>query len=153
MLDHFNRAMRHFFISLFLIACVVASTGAAAKTLPSSLTPSVRDVNDSDTDNSPVYKAVEQMPRFPGGEGALMTYIARNIRYPNENAEGSVIVQFVVTKIGSIGKVKVVRSGGPELDREAIRVIKTLPKFIPGIRKGEPVNVWYTLPITFKIQK
>jgi len=113
----------------------------------------VRDVNDSDTDNSPVYKAVEQMPRFPGGEGALMTYIARNIRYPNENAEGSVIVQFVVTKIGSIGKVKVVRSGGPELDREAIRVIKTLPKFIPGIRKGEPVNVWYTLPITFKIQK
>ena len=92
------------------------------------------------------------MPQFPGGEWALMDYIARNVRCPNENTDGRVIVQFVVTKTGAIGKVKVVRSGGSELDREALRVVKTLPSFVPGEWHGQPVDVWYTLPIKFKSQ-
>ena len=103
-----------------------------------------------------IFKAVEQMPQFPGGEGALMSYISSHIRYPaaaQENGvQGRVVVQFVVTKTGSIGEVKVVRSKDPDLDREAVRVVKTLPKFIPGKMNGQAVSVWYTLPVNFKLQ-
>lgn len=103
-----------------------------------------------------IFRAVEQMPTFPGGEGALLAYISSHIRYPaaaQENGiQGRVTVQFVVTKTGSIGEVKVVRSKDPDLDREAIRVVKTLPKFNPGRMNGQPVSVWYTLPINFKLQ-
>ena len=66
--------------------------------------------------------------------------------------QGRVIVQFVVTKTGAIGNVKVVRSVDRDLDNEAIRVCKKLPNFIPGKQNGQPVNVWYTLPVTFKLQ-
>lgn len=67
------------------------------------------------------------------------------------NIQGRVVVQFVVTKTGTIGEVKVIRGKDPDLDKEAIRVVKSLPKFIPGKMNGEVVNVWYTLPINFKI--
>ncbi len=135
-----------------MTACVAASTGAAAEAMPSASTLSTREVDDPDADNSTMFVEIEQMPQFRGGDAALMEYIARNVRCPNENTEGRVIVQFVVTKTGSIGKVKVVRSGGPELDREALRVVKTLPSFVPGKFHGHPVDVWYTLPIKFKKQ-
>ncbi|MDE6317852.1 MAG: energy transducer TonB, partial [Muribaculaceae bacterium] len=68
------------------------------------------------------------------------------------NVQGRVVVQFVVTKDGSIGEVKVARGKDPDLDKEAVRVVKTLPKFIPGKMNGQAVNVWYTLPINFKLQ-
>ncbi len=103
-----------------------------------------------------VFRAVEQMPQFPGGEAELMKYISKNIKYPTmameNNIQGRVVVQFVVTKNGSIGEVKVIRSKDPDLDKEAVRVVKTLPKFIPGKMNGQAVNVWYTLPIMFKLQ-
>lgn len=103
-----------------------------------------------------VFTAVEQMPQFPGGEGELMKYISNNIKYPTmameNNIQGRVVVQFVVTKTGKIGEVKVVRSKDPDLDKEAVRVVKSLPNFIPGKMNGQAVNVWYTLPITFKLQ-
>ncbi len=103
-----------------------------------------------------VFTAVEQMPQFPGGEAALMKYLNQNIQYPTiamENGvQGRVIVQFVVTKNGSVGEVKVIRSVDRDLDKEAIRVCKSLPKFIPGKMNGQSVNVWYTLPVTFKLQ-
>ena len=96
------------------------------------------------------------MPRFPGGEAALMKYLESHINYPPEaaknNVQGHVIVQFVVKKDGSIGEVKVVRSLEKDLDKEAIRVIKSLPKFTPGRQDGKAVNVWYTLPVTFKLK-
>lgn len=153
MLDHFNCAMKHFFVSLFLVACVVVSTGAAAKTLPSSLTPSVRDVNESDTDT--IFAIFENTPQFPGGEVALMSFISDNLVYPANAAEngieGRVVVQFVVTKTGSIGQVEIVRSADPELDREAVRVVKLLPRFKPATILGEPVDVSLTLPINFGI--
>lgn len=102
-----------------------------------------------------VYTAVEQMPQFPGGEGEVMKYISTHIKYPSmameNNIQGRVVVQFVVTKTGTIGEVKVIRGKDPDLDKEAIRVVKSLPKFIPGKMNGEVVNVWYTLPINFKI--
>ena len=102
------------------------------------------------------FEAVEQMPQFPGGEAELMKYISNNIKYPTmameNNIQGRVVVQFVVTKSGKIGEVKVVRSKDPDLDKEAVRVVKSLPNFIPGKMNGQAVNVWYTLPITFKLQ-
>lgn len=103
-----------------------------------------------------VFTAVEQMPQFPGGEAALMKYLNDNINYPQvamENGvQGRVIVQFVVTKNGTIGEVKIIRSVDRDLDKEAVRLCKSLPKFIPGKMNGQAVNVWYTLPITFKLQ-
>ena len=118
-----------------------------------------------------VFTAVEQMPQFPGGDAELMRYISSNIKYPTmameNNIQGRVVVQFVVTKSGKIGEVKVVRSKDPDLDKEAVRVVKSLPNFldkeavrvvkslpnfIPGKMNGQAVNVWYTLPITFKLQ-
>ena len=111
----------------------------------------------SDNKEVPVYSAVEQMPEFPGGEEELMKYISRNIKYPTmameNNIQGRVVVQFVVTKTGKIGEVKVVRSKDPDLDKEAVRVVKSLPNFIPGKMNGQAVNVWYTLPITFNIEE
>ncbi len=103
-----------------------------------------------------VFRAVEQMPRFPGGEAELMKYLSTHINYPTmameNNVQGRVVVQFVVTKTGKIGEVKVVRSVDRDLDKEAVRVCKTLPDFIPGKMNGQPVNVWYTLPVSFKLQ-
>ena len=103
-----------------------------------------------------IFRAVEQMPMFPGGDAALMKYLSSHIQYPTmameNNIQGRVIVQFVVTKTGKIGEVKVVRSVDPDLDAEAVRVCKSLPDFIPGKMNGQAVNVWYTLPVTFKLQ-
>ena len=103
-----------------------------------------------------VFTAVEQMPQFPGGEAALMQYIQKNLKYPpvamENNIQGRVVVQFVVTKSGKIGEVKIARGKDPDLDKEAVRVVKSLPDFIPGKMNGQAVNVWYTLPITFKLQ-
>lgn len=103
-----------------------------------------------------IFTAVEEMPQFPGGEAALLSWIADNLVYPAEaagnNIQGRVVVQFVVNRDGTIGDVKVARGKDPNLDREAIRVVKKLPRFKPGRMNGQPVNVWYTLPILFKLQ-
>jgi protein TonB len=103
-----------------------------------------------------VFDSVEQMPQFPGGEGELLKWIGSHIKYPTmameNNIQGRVVVRFVVTQDGSVGEVKVVRSKDPDLDREAVRVVKSLPKFIPGKMNGHAVNVWYTLPVNFKLQ-
>lgn len=103
-----------------------------------------------------IFVTVEQEPQFPGGQAALLKWISDHIKYPTvaqeNNIQGKVTVQFVVTKTGSIGEVRVVRGKDPDLDKEAVRVVKSLPKFTPGKMNGHPVNVWYTLPITFKLQ-
>lgn len=103
------------------------------------------------------YSVVEKMPQFIGGESALFDYINRNIRYPVEalksGISGRVIVRFVIDIDGSISQTKVIRSVDPYLDREAIRVLKSLPNWIPGTQNGIPVPVWYTLPIQFSMQQ
>ena len=98
------------------------------------------------------------MPSFPGGNGALMRFLSEHVVYPEEAAknkiEGKVIVQFIIEKDGSVGEVKVARGVDKELDAEAVRVCKLLPKFSPGRNAdGEAIKIWYTLPITFKIQE
>ena len=111
-----------------------------------------RNMNTSET----IYRAVEQMPQFPGGDAALMEYIESNIQYPpmyaEINVQGKVIVQFVVDKTGKVGEVKVVRSVDKELDKEAVRLCKSLPDFTPGRQNGQAVSVWYTLPVIFKLK-
>ncbi|MDE6282372.1 MAG: TonB family protein [Muribaculaceae bacterium] len=104
-----------------------------------------------------VFTAVEQMPQYPGGEAELLKYIATHIKYPTmaaeNNIQGRVVVKFVVKKDGNVGDVVVLRGKDPDLDKEAVRVVKTLPKFIPGKMNGQAVSVWYTLPINFKLQQ
>ena len=103
-----------------------------------------------------IFRSVEQMPQFPGGDEALIKYLSSHINYPpmaaENNVQGRVVVQFVVDKTGMVSDVKVVRSVDKDLDREAVRVCKSLPRFVPGRQNGQPVSVWYTLPVTFKLQ-
>ena len=102
-----------------------------------------------------VFDVVEQMPSFPGGNAALMNYLSQNIKYPviaEENGiQGRVIVQFVVGKDGHISDVRVAKSVDPSLDKEAVRVVKGMPRWIPGKQNGQAVTVRYTLPVTFRL--
>ena len=102
-----------------------------------------------------VYDITEEPPSFPGGQAAMMTYLARNIKYPptamKNKIEGRVILQFVVRADGSISDTHVMRSISPELDAEAVRVIANMPKWNPGKQDGKPVNVKFTIPVSFKL--
>ena len=104
-----------------------------------------------------VFVVVETMPEFPGGQQALFKYLSENVKYPviaQENGiQGRVICQFVVNKDGSIVEVEVVRSGGDaSLDKEAVRVIKSMPKWKPGKQRGKAVRAKYTVPVNFRLQ-
>lgn len=107
------------------------------------------------SDEVPVFRVVEEMPEFPGGMGECLKFLGKNIKYPVEaqkaGVQGKVIVQFVVEKDGNIANPKVVRSIDPDLDGEAIRVISIMPKWKPGMQKGQPVRVKYTVPVTFRL--
>ena len=111
---------------------------------------------DGSGDSGKPFDVVEQMPQFPGGHAALLQYLAQNIRYPEAahkaGIQGRVIANFVVEKDGSITEAKIVKSVSPELDAEALRVIGSMPNWMPGMQNGEPVRVKYTVPITFKLQ-
>lgn len=103
-----------------------------------------------------IFQVVEQMPEFPGGMAELMKFLGKNIKYPTiaqENGiQGRVIVQFVVNQDGSIVDPVVMRSVDPYLDKEALRVISTMPKWKPGMQRGKAVRVKYTVPVTFRLQ-
>lgn len=103
-----------------------------------------------------VFDVVEQMPQFPGGQQALFEYLSKNIKYPviaEENGvQGRVIVTFVVERDGSITDVRVAKSVDPSLDKEAVRVTKSMPHWNPGMQNGGPVRVKFTLPVTFRLQ-
>ena len=114
----------------------------------------VEEVHEVPEDH--VFEAVEQDPMFPGGTQALYEWLGKNLVYPPIAAEngvqGTVYVRFVVKKDGSVGEAQIMRSKDPELDKEALRVVKKLPKFIPGKMNGHSVNVWFTLPVKFRLQ-
>jgi len=103
-----------------------------------------------------IYKSVEHMPQFPGGDAALVKWLSSHMKYPamaaENNVQGKVIMQFVVDKTGKVTRAKVARSSGDEsLDNEALRLCTALPDFTPGSQNGQPVSVWYTMPVTFKL--
>lgn len=109
------------------------------------------------TDNEETtFKVVETMPKFPGGTKGLMQYLARSIKYPviaqEKKQQGKVIIQMVIGQDGSISNAKVLRSVSPALDTEAMRVVSNMPKWEPGLQRGQAVAVEYTLPITFRLQ-
>lgn len=107
-------------------------------------------------EDAKVYTVVEQMPVFPGGEPALLAYVNSHIKYPSisleQEVQGKVVLRFVVLEDGSVGDVIVQKSLDPHCDKEAVRVVKSLPKFIPGKQQGKPVKVWFNLPVRFSIQ-
>jgi len=107
-------------------------------------------------DNDTIYDTVDQMPEFPGGLDSLMTYVARNVRYPedamNNNQSGRVFVTFVVEKDGRVTEVAIAKGVCESLDNEALRVVKAMPRWKPGRQDGQPVRVSFKLPIMFKLQ-
>lgn len=110
--------------------------------------------DDASSEEFEMIMAVEKMPEFPGGFSALSDYLAKNVKYPEKAREagiqGRVFVSFFVEKDGSLDEVKVMRSLGGGCDEEAIRVVKAMPKWIPGEQRGKPVRVSFMLPIYFK---
>ena len=113
------------------------------------------EVQEADPEATP-FVVVEEMPMFPGGDAALLKYIAEHTQYPEvakeNNIQGRVIVRFCVTSKGGVSQVSILKGVDPELDKEAIRVVNTLPAFKPGKQGGKPVPVWYMVPITFTLK-
>jgi protein TonB len=113
------------------------------------------EVQETEAEPEP-FVVVEEMPMFPGGDPELLKYIAEHTQYPEiakeNNIQGKVIVRFCVTAKGGVSQVSVLKGVDPELDKEAIRVVNTLPAFKPGKQGGKPVPVWYMVPIAFTLK-
>ena len=114
------------------------------------------EVEEEEPEEQQIFQVVEEMPEYPGGMAECLKFLGKNIKYPTiaqENGvQGRVIVQFVVNRDGSIVDPVVVRGVDPYLDKEALRVIKTMPNWKPGKQRGKPVRVKFTVPVTFKLQ-
>ena len=117
---------------------------------------SEKEESEGTPDPNKAYDVVDEMPQFPGGPYALFEFISKNIQYPKEaedaNLQGRVIVSFVVEKDGSVSNAKVVRPIDPLLDAEALRVVNSMPKWIPGKQNGEAIRIKYTVPVTFRLE-
>ncbi|MEI8224879.1 MAG: energy transducer TonB [Bacteroidota bacterium] len=113
------------------------------------------EVQEEDPEATP-FVVVEEMPMFPGGETELLKYISEHTQYPEvakeNNIQGRVVVRFCVTSKGGVNQVSILKGVDAELDKEAIRVVNTLPTFKPGKQGGKPVPVWYMVPITFTLK-
>ncbi|MDD4991054.1 MAG: energy transducer TonB [Paludibacter sp.] len=141
---------------LFVCICSANAQAPVYKSVPVS-TDSIRKAKpDLDRpDKNGIYQVIEKMPQFPGGEKALLDFISHNLKYPidaqEKGIQGRIVVRFVVTKTGKVENVETVRALYPSLDKEGVRVVSTLPDWIPGEQKGEKVSVYYVLPITYKL--
>ena len=150
-------------ILAFVLACLVGFCALAQTEDPDSVANTVKVteimiVEDLDDDNGSnyVYEAPDVQPEYPGGINALMAFLSQNISYPEDameqNIQGRVMVRFVVTKDGNVSDVEVTNSVYPSLDAEAVRVVKLMKGWKPGEFNGQKVNVWFSLPISFKLQ-
>ena len=137
---------KNFILFFLMLFCVTAFGQNTTEKSQNTIAPDER-----------FFDVVEVQPTFPGGQGALMQWISDNIKYPvtaaKNGVQGRVIVQFVVGKTGDVSDVKVTRGVDPSLDREAVRVVSAMPKWIPGRQDGEAVTVRYTLPVTFRLDE
>lgn len=160
-----KKAIMNTMIILFALAmCVGCGQSSEQKedSVPTDVAKEEEQVQvqaeDEDTleNGEQVFRVVEVMPKFPGGDAELLKFIAKNVKYPQESQDkgeqGRVICSFVVTKDGTLTNYKVLRGISPALDQEAVRVLQMMPRWTPGTQKGEPVAVKYTVPITFKLQ-
>ncbi|MCK5538910.1 MAG: TonB family protein [Bacteroidales bacterium] len=116
----------------------------------------IQELPSNEVEEEEVFFVVEEMPLFPGGERGLKKWIAQKVKYPaiarENDIQGKVFVRFVVTSSGKVDKVQIIRGVDPLLDAESVRVVKSLPRWKPGMQRGKPVSVWYTVPINFKLQ-
>lgn len=139
-------------IGLMMAVCLMAVFGFEQEESKKSKTTKV----NSEQIQGKVYDEVEQMPEFIGGQSALMEFISQSVKYPPEASkkgiQGKVFVNFIVDKDGSVKNAKVSRGVDPLLDAEALRVINSMPKWIPGKEKGKVVAVQYTIPINFALK-
>ena len=114
------------------------------------------EIEEEEVQEAEIFTVVESMPEFPGGQGKLMQYLAKNIEYPQiareSGIQGRVFVTFVVEKDGSVTDVRVLRGIGGGCDEEAVRVVKSMPKWVPGKQRGKPVRVQFNLPVKFTLQ-
>jgi TonB family protein len=116
----------------------------------------VPEIESIEEDSMEVYSFVEQMPEFPGGDKAVREFIAKNIKYPRVSCyeggiEGKVYCRFIIEKDGTVSNVTIIRSLDPMVDKEAVRVIESMPQWIPGKQNGKPVRVSYVVPVVFKM--
>lgn len=137
------------FISAFAIQLSVAQAQTQNSISPTDKKSLARK------DSAGVYTFVEHMPEFPGGDDELMKFIKNKLRYPkmelDNHIEGKVIVRFVIDEEGSVQNPIVTQKVSLGLDKEALRIVRSLPKFIPGKQQGKPVKTYYNVPITFKL--
>ena len=136
-----------------IIAILLVALGAYSAPVQGELTTPIEEII---LEESGVFYNPEQYPQFPNNsEIRLLKWVQSNLKYPEiakkNGVQGRVVVKFLIKKDGSIEEIKIYRSRHPALDEEAIRIVKTFPKFIPGKRNGVPVDMWYTLPIDFKL--
>ena len=143
------------------IGTVVIGSGSGKRTLPIIQLMKKNTLTDNNSpqipaDSDKVYDVVERMPQFPGGSSAMFEFLSSNINYPEEaekkGIQGRVIVTFIVECDGTVTNTKVAMSAGEHLDNEALRVIKSMPHWIPGTQDGHPVRVKYTAPVTFRLK-
>lgn len=110
-----------------------------------------------EADENGIFQVVEKQPQFPGGMAALMEYLKKNIRYPaickEQGLQGRVIVQFVINTDSTISDAQVIKPVNPHFDKEALRVVNAMPKWIPGEQRGKPVRTRFTLPVTFRLEE
>lgn len=147
------------FLLFAFLSCAAKKRAAAVHTEvappPPPPPPPVNSSESKDALDEVPYVVVEEMPIFPGGDEALLKYIAENTKYPeaskNQKIEGRVIVRFCVTAKGAVTMISILKSVNPELDAEAVRVVQTLPTFKSGRQSGRDVPVWYMVPITFAL--
>lgn len=136
---------------------LLSSEDNQAEAQTQTYVPPVVKVEEEEESSQQIFMVVEEMPEFPGGQAALMSFIAKSIKYPvvaQENGiQGRVTCSFVVNKDGSIVDAEVIRGIDPSLDKEALRVINTMPKWKPGKQRGKPVRVKFTVPINFRLNQ
>ncbi len=136
---------------------LLSSEDNQAEAQTQTYVPPAVKVEEEEESSQQIFMVVEEMPEFPGGQAALMSFIAKSIKYPvvaQENGiQGRVTCSFVVNKDGSIVDAEVVRGIDPSLDKEALRVINTMPKWKPGKQRGKPVRVKFTVPINFRLNQ
>lgn len=133
-------------LSILFVFSILAFTSTFAQT---------QDLEVESTKTDSVMTFVDEMPQYPGGVSAMLQFISSNLHYPDEaakyNISGRVLVRFVVKQDGRIGNIEVMNEVNPLLAMESIRVIRSMPKWSPGVLKGEKVPVYFTMPIMFKL--
>jgi TonB family protein len=149
-------------VALFFIAAILIAFSSCGRTkkweatlnkiLPPPLPPKPPTMLGSDT----IWQLINEIPMFPGGDELLVKYISKHVQYPDaaikNGTQGQVVVKFFISSKGKISGYEIFKSISPELDSEALRVVKTMTNFEPAIKNGKPVAAWYYLPITFKLQ-